>query len=55
MRLLVLGGIAGPLLISLVATVAAPERASAAALLEIAGRVAQRIAVRSFASLPILD
>jgi len=35
--------------------VAAPERASAVALLEIAGRVAQRIAVRSFASLPILD
>jgi ATP-binding protein involved in chromosome partitioning len=35
--------------------IAAPERASAVALLEIAGRVAQRIAVRSFASLPILD
>jgi ATP-binding protein involved in chromosome partitioning len=35
--------------------VSAPERASAVALLEIAGRVAQRIAVRSFASLPVLD
>ena len=35
--------------------VASPGRASAVALLEIAGRVAQRIAVRSFASLPILD
>ncbi|MEZ6018216.1 MAG: Mrp/NBP35 family ATP-binding protein [Planctomycetota bacterium] len=35
--------------------VAAPDRPSGVALLEIAGRVAQRIAVRSFASLPILD
>ena len=35
--------------------VAAPERAAAQALKEIAGRVAQRVAVRAFASLPILD
>ncbi len=35
--------------------VAAPERAAAQALKTIAGRVAQRVAVRAFASLPILD